>query len=449
MYKFILPMRYLLKRRITFLAITAIALCVFIVVVVMSVMSGLVGDFREKNHRYAGDCIVSSDSLVGFAYYEDFLNELDKAEFVKSYSPVIRGYGLLRQPNTETNIGIEITGIDPFRHSQATGFGDSLYYHRNNPGEAFKVYNKPDARGCVVGISRMHTSDAFNQYYHPDVPGHYDFEISCFPLNAKGALAKAGAGIVNTKLFSYSDDSHSGLVKIDENMIYLPFDDAQKLFEMGGATKRISAIHIKFQDGVSLHRGTEEVAKMWQEHVEKNEDKSYSNLLQLVSVENWMRYRASTIAPMEKEQTMLSILFFMLGIITVFVIFVVFYMIIGHKTRDIGILKSVGVSNYSVIGIFMIFAGIIGVIGAAIGAAGGCAFLLRINEMEDWLFENYKWQLWDRTVYAIGEIPHEIKIDVLAVIILSAIGASLLGALIPSVQAGIKKPAEVLQVSQV
>ena len=69
--------------------------------------------------------------------------------------------------------------------------------------------------------------------------------------------------------------------------------------------------------------------------------------------------------------------------------------------------------------------------------------------MEDWLFENYQWQLWDRTVYAIGEIPHEIKIDVIAVIVFSAIGASLLGALIPSVQAGIKKPVEVLQVSQV
>ncbi len=153
---------------------------------------------------------------------------------------------------------------------------------------------------------------------------------------------------------------------------------------------------------------------------------------------------------MEKEQTMLTILFLMLGVITVFVIFVVFYMIIGHKTRDIGILKSIGVSNSSVIEIFMIFAAIVGVIGAVIGTAAGCGFLVKINEMEDWLFEHCNgWQLWDRTVYAIGEIPHEIKIDLLAVVIFSAISVSLIGALIPSVQAGIKKPVEVLQVNQV
>ncbi len=146
---------------------------------------------------------------------------------------------------------------------------------------------------------------------------------------------------------------------------------------------------------------------------------------------------------------MLTILFAMLGIITVFVIFVVFYMIIAHKTRDIGIMKSIGISSWSVVSIFLMFAGMVGIVGSAIGASAGCAFLVKINDMEDWLFANYKWQLWNREIYAIGEIPHDIEFNVIAVIVLCAIGAALLGAFVPGVQAGFKRPVEVLQVNQV
>ena len=50
MYKLVLTTRYLLKRRITHFAVLAVALCVFIVVVVMTVMTGLVGDLKQNNH---------------------------------------------------------------------------------------------------------------------------------------------------------------------------------------------------------------------------------------------------------------------------------------------------------------------------------------------------------------------------------------------------------------
>ena len=78
MYKIILPLRYLVKRRITLLAVAAVALSVFIASVVLTVMHGLVGDFKEKNHQFVGDCVVSTQSLVGFAYYEPFVEQLER-----------------------------------------------------------------------------------------------------------------------------------------------------------------------------------------------------------------------------------------------------------------------------------------------------------------------------------------------------------------------------------
>jgi len=231
-------------------------------------------------------------------------------------------------------------------------------------------------------------------------------------------------------------------------MIYVPFDSAQKLFGMAGPNPRASAIHVKFAEGVPLKTGVEKIAKMWDSFVATHKNETYAYLLKNATVQTWLDYRRSSIAPMEKEQTMLILLFAMLGIITVFIIFVVFYMIISHKSKDIGILKSVGVSRGAVVQLFLTFAALVGIVGAGIGAAAGCAFLIKINDMEDWLFEHFGWQLWDRTVYAIGDIPNNIEPDVLAIIIASAILAALLGALLPTARAARQQPVEVLQVSQ-
>ncbi|TFG50660.1 MAG: hypothetical protein E4H40_00860, partial [Candidatus Brocadiia bacterium] len=92
MYKVILAFRYMFRKPISYLAVGAVALCVFIVVVVMTVMSGLVNDFKQKNHEFAGDCVAGTDSLVGFAYYEDFMKILEQSDFVEAVSPVINSY---------------------------------------------------------------------------------------------------------------------------------------------------------------------------------------------------------------------------------------------------------------------------------------------------------------------------------------------------------------------
>jgi len=449
MYKLILPIRYLLRRRISFLAVAAVALCVFIVVVVMTVMNGLVSDFKNKNHDFAGDCVIATDSLVGFAYYDKFMSELQKQDFVLAASAVVKGFGLLNQNGSQRSMGVELMGIDPAAHSRATGFGKTLYYHKDNPEKAFEVADEPDAVGCVVGIIKVFgPTDSSGQYHHSPKPLRINLTISTFPLTVKGALAKAGSDLVNTRTFYYSDDSHSGIVKVDNLMVYIPFDYAQKLCGMAGTHPRASAIHVKFTDGTGLQNAVESVRNLWRKFVKDHSNEKYAHLLENVSVQSWLDYRRSSIAPMEKEQTMLIFLFLMLAVITVFVVFVVFYMIISHKSKDIGILKSIGVSNANVVILFMTFAAFVGAIGSALGTAGGCAFLTKINNMEDWLFDRFGWQLWDRSVYAIGDIPNNIDFGILAVIILSAMAASLTGALLPTVQSAGRKPAEILQVNQ-
>ena len=448
MYKILLTFRYLLKRRISYLAFLAVALCVFIVLVVMTVMTGLVTDFRQKNHSFAGDCVVGTESLVGFAYYEDFVKALEQSGFIEAVSPIIKNYALVAPQGSQRSRGVEIMGIEPLSHSKVTGFSETLYHHREDASRAFEPAFDANRPGCVLGIDLWLRRDSSGGYSYEAVPSATPLSVSCFPLTAKGASAKGGAGEVSSKTFYYSDNSHSGLARVDSSLVYLPFEWAQRLCGMAGADKRANAIHIKFRPNIKLEDGCEQVALIWQNFKQDRAGQKLSNLLETVTVQSWKDYRRSFIAAMEKEQAMIIVMFALVGVTTVFIIFVVFYMIVSHKSKDIGILKSIGVSNVNIIELFSGFAFLLGLLGAAIGTFFGWLFLLKINRIENWLFEHFKFQLWDRTIYAIDDIPNQMEFKVLVVIIISAIVACLAGALLPSWQAARMKPVETLQVRQ-
>ncbi len=444
MYKLKLITRYLLKRRITHFAVLAVALCVFIVVVVMTVMSGLVWDFKQKNHAFVGDCVVGTKSLVGFPYYEEFMGILDKTDFVEAVSPVVKNYALLRPETFDTSQGVEILGIDPVRHSRVTNFAQTLHYRTDDPTHAFRPLYDPDALGCVFGVDLNVYAQG---WYSTEVrPSRRAFALTCFPLNAAGAPARS-ASMVATQHFLYSDYSRTGIARVDDATVYIPLEQAQKLC-MSGELGRISALHIKFRHSAELGRDCARVRNLWNDFKQGKQDARDAYLLDTVAVETWKAYRRASIAPMEQEEVILSIMFGFVGMTTVFIVFVVFYMIVSHKTRDIGILKSVGASNTSVMGLFSGFALAVGLLGSACGTLAGLWFLTRINDIEGWLFQRFGWQLWDRTFYAIGDIPNRIEPGLLAIVITCAILACLVGALVPGYLAARLRPVETLHGSR-
>jgi lipoprotein-releasing system permease protein len=454
MYKIILAIRYLLKRKISYFSVAATALCVFVVLVVITVLSGLTSEFTHKTHMSSGDCIVSSRSLVGFPYYQEFIENLEKDRIVAATSPVIRSYALV-QGITESGQRIsfhndypkEIMGIEPAAYSRVTEFGSWLCYN-TNARDAFRQIPDVNLAGCVAGIGLVFERDSDGNYeIAPELP-RLKVEVNSFALTPKGALARAGAGEVNTKTFYLSDVAQSG-VSGDWSRFYLPFDQAQMLCGMAAEPKRTNAIFVRFKDGVGLEAGCEKVKLLWQRFAEGKSTASQANLLANVTVQSWKVYNRSVVAVAETQQALMIIVFGMIGIITVFVVFVVFYMIVGHKTKDIGVLKSVGASGGNVLMLFLGFGFLVGVLGSAMGAIAGWQFLVHINRIEDWLFVHFGFQLWDRAIYAIGDIPNSIDSKVLAGIIFSAIAACLAGAWIPSRQAAKLRPIETLQVSQV
>lgn len=449
MYKLILPIRYLLKRRISYLAVLAVALSVFMAFVVLTVLHGLVADFKDRTHDFVGDCVVTSTSLVGFAYYQEFITVLEQSGFVEAASPVVRSFALYSfQGRPEDSSDVQIMGVDPILHSRATGFGVSLFHRRDQIDRAFAPDYNPSLPGCVFGIDEILQRNEDGQYEHYASPPQLRYDITCFPLSARGGLLRAGTGGASTKVFYLSDTSQSGLARVDGQIVYVALDQAQALCGMAGPTPRVNAVHIRFIPSVSAQAGTQQVAELWEAFKLDRAETELAYLLNNVLVQDWKRFRRASIAAMEKEEAGVVFMFILVAITTTFIVFVVFYMIISHKRKDIGILKSVGVSGSGIVGVFGVFAALIGFFGAIWGLLGAWVFLRYINQLEDWLYGKIGFQLWNRTMFAMGDIPNEIDPQVLLAVMGTALAVCLTGALIPTWQAARLKPIETLQVNQ-
>lgn len=447
MFKIKLAIKYFLRRPVSWLATIAVAVSVFIVLVVMTVMHGLVQDYTEKNHRFVGDCVIASESLVGFPYYEEFLELLNSDDDVFEASPVVNNFCLMSMPGQSWSLGANLMGVDPERHCRVTGFLKSLYLKEKDSSKIFESKYAAGQPGCVRGIAMMNERDHQGDYTHRlDYP--IKLVVTCFPLSYKGTLLKAGTDLVNTKAFYVANDSEQGIAKVDGKTIYVPIEFAQQLCGLDVSEPRVNAVFVKFNDGANLEENVLKINSLWGDFIKQYEGTKYYSLLNSVKVQDWRTYRRSAIAPMEKEQVMLTALFLMLAMVTVFIIFVVFFMIVNHKRKDIGIFKSFGISNVGLTKVFLVFAFIIGIVGSLAGTLGGILFLSKINNLEDWLFDKFGWQLWDRTMYNIGDIPNEVSDNVVLIIILAAVCACLVGAVLPVLGAVRQKPAEILQVDQ-
>jgi len=453
MYKFLLAFRYLLKRRISYFSLFAVALCVFVVLIVITVLNGLTAEFKQKTHGWSGDCIISSKSLVGFCYYDEFAEKLKAEEFIKAVCPVIRNYAFVKSVSVENGSRdfertLEVIGIEPVSYDKLTGFSKWLYYKKDGViGKVFDSSSDVNLPGCVLGISTLYERDSNGNYMLPASVSDEVFNVSCFPLTAKGALARAATDVISAKNFVLSDVAQSG-IRADWSTIYLPFEQAQVLCGMAGEPKRANAVFIKFSDGVDLKKGCGRVELLWRQFADTKKDAENAELFKNVRIQDWKNYNREMVSVAETQQGLMIIVFALIGIITVFIVLVVFFMVVSHKSKDIGILKSVGVSNFGLMALFLNFAFLTGLLGSAIGSFCGWQFLAHINRIEDWLFRNFDFQLWDRRIYAIGDIPNRIDLSVLIVIILSAIAACLIGAFLPSRQASKKEPVEALQVSK-
>src|SRR5581483_3379904 len=146
----------------------------------------------------------------------------------------------------------------------------------------------------------------------------------------------------------------SEMSEYDSGLVFVPLDYLQTL---RGMPDRATSIQIKLKDYAHAIEVRDALRELFPAHT--------------FQVATW-----------EDKQT--ALLFMIVGVAG-FGILAIFSMIVVEKTRDIGILKALGASNRGVMGIFLGYGLLLGIVGAGLGTALGLSITYYINGIESWL----------------------------------------------------------------
>jgi lipoprotein-releasing system permease protein len=162
-------------------------------------------------------------------------------------------------------------------------------------------------------------------------------------------------------------------------------------------------------------------------------------------ISTWERSFAVFIGQVEKETVTILLMLLLVSLVCTVLILSIFWSMVNEKTKDIGILRSVGCSRSGVAWVWIRYGVIIGIVGAVCGLAAGTAIVWNINPIHEWLGRAMGIQVWDPSVYYLPEIPSKVRPDVLAKVGICALVLSVLGALVPAVRAANMDPVRALR----
>ena len=266
--------------------------------------------------------------------------------------------------------------------------------------------------------------------------------------------------------FRYADDSRTGIYEIDSQHMYCDFALLQKLLQMNAAERvdpetgatigtvpaRCSQIQIKLAGNRPITQVQGLCRRMeaaYHEFVYSrrfNLDAEDASLVNGVHAMTWQESQAHIIGPVEKERILVTILFGIISLVAVTLVLCILYMIVLQKTRDIGIVKSIGGSSGGVAFIFVLYGAAVGVAGSLLGSVLGTLFVTNINEIQDFLIRlNPQWRMWDMQVYSFDRIPSEVAPEDIVIVVVTAIIASTFGSFVAAWRAGRMQPVEAVR----
>ncbi|TVQ55587.1 MAG: ABC transporter permease [Phycisphaerales bacterium] len=542
MYHVVLTNRYLTSRVIPLIAVGAVALCAALVMIVVSVMSGFLDMVRDSGRTLMGDVVIEL-AVEGIPYYEDLIKRIEALDESEAASPLVDSFGMLQMPypqgDNKQSEYVQFWGIEPESFARVTGYADTLYWRELDDQERRTAPqwdlrrqltpqvlkdgltlhdSRSDRPGIVLG---MHVSKANERMpeggYHPMGDGYwwmpaFDVTLVTIPTRTIGGQVEPESFI-----FPVVNEFVSGVFQIDDVRVKIPLEVGQRMLHLdeaelvdpddpftviGTDPARVSKILIRAADGVSPNQLRDRVIRLYDEWVMEYAERD--DLIVTpptrefgLSIRTWEQVQARFIGPVEKERDLMRILFSIVYVVCAALVLTIFWAIVHEKTRDIGILRSVGCSRIGISLIFLRYGLVIGVLGSVLGLILAFIIVRNVNTIHDaigrdapvwsWvtafgfaavslmmtilatrrehMLPVVLWSLgtiamfglgiillfhrgtlvWDPTVYYFDAIPNTLDVPNAIVTIIGAILFSVLGAFIPAAKAADTDPVEALR----
>ena len=380
-----------------------IALGVAALIIVLSVMNGFQKEVRDRMLGVISHIEVFAPGGSALPDLAQTLAEVRQNPQVVGAAPFIAAQALLARG--EDMKGVLVRGIDPALEGNVTDLAAQLkdsVFPKLLSGQFGVVLGGELARAMGV-----RTGDTVTL------------------IAPSGQVTPAGV-VPRLKQMTVVGTFDSGHFEFDSALVLMHQDDAGRIFRLEGPT----GIRVKLQN---LHLARQVATQL------------VGSLSGDLLVRDWTRQNRTWFAAVQLEKRMMFIILTLIVAVAAFNLVSTLVMTVTDKRADIAILRTLGASPASIMGVFMVQGAMVGVIGTLSGLALGLGVALNIDVIVPALERSLNASFLPKDIYLISRMPSEPQYaDIMPIVVISLVLA-FLATLYPSWRASRVNPAEALR----
>ena len=362
-----------------------IMLGVAILIIVMSVMNGFRTDLTNKILGFNPHLIIKpfNDNKISNEFKKNLDDNFKKIEYLDSFS----GEGVVMK--TQSTKGVIIKGLD--QNKKNSTFLEKILIE----GDKFKIKNNEVVVGKQLAIDlNLQVGDKINLL------------SSSFISTPFGGLPKQETYVVNG-IFS------SGFYEFDQNVIFLNLKQTLNFFNK---TENDINLEIYLKNPLDADKIKDQIQEL------------ESNFF----IYSWIDLNKSFFGALKVERNVMFIILTLIIIVAAFNIISGLTILIKNKTKEIAILKILGLTNKSIVKSFFLTGFTIGLTATIAGLVLGTLFAIYIEPIRIFLSSILQIEIFPADIYFLDKMPSEINPISIITIFIMSITTTIIASLIPA-----------------
>ena len=226
--------------------------------------------------------------------------------------------------------------------------------------------------------------------------------------------------------FKISSVFSTGIAEFDYNVVFIPIENANSLFELSDMDMNLE-IFLKRPDKVESIES--KVQKIYNEHY----------------VYSWADLNKSFFGALKVERNVMFIILTLIIIVGAFNIISGLTILVKNKTKEIAILRTLGISKNSIAKIFFVAGFTIGLTATITGVTIGILFSYYIEEIRLLITSVFNIRLFPEEIYFLSQMPSEINLNYILAICFFSLLITFLATIFPSLSAAKLDPIKALK----
>ncbi|MDZ7856068.1 lipoprotein-releasing ABC transporter permease subunit [Sphaerotilus sp.] len=380
-----------------------IALGVAALIIVLSVMNGFQKEVRDRMLSVIAHVEIFDTTGNGLDRWQTLAEAAQKNPQVAAAAPFVAAQALLARG--EDMHGVMVRGISPAEEATVTPLAAQLK-------DTVLTKLQPGSWGVVLGAQLARSMGV--------VEGD-----SVTLVTPSGQTTPAGV-VPRLKQMTVVGVFNAGHYEYDSGLALMHIDDAARLFRTGGP----QGVQLRLQD---QQRAREVSAELT------------AALGPQVLVRDWTRTNAAWYDAVQIEKRMMFIILTLIVAVAAFNLVSTLVMTVTDKQADIAILRTLGASPRSIMGIFMVQGAASGVMGTLAGLALGLLIAFNVGVIVPALESLFNASFLPSSVYLISRMPSDPQASDIVPIGVISLVLAFVATLYPSWRASRVKPAEALR----